>query len=106
MIGQTYLRVGWDGGRVAIYIKHGYHCVLCSDLTTGDIEAVCIEIILKCHILLLCGVYRPSNSGNAYWDLTENTFDNLSNSGIGDIVVVGDFNSDMKHHQLQLKCKI
>ena len=44
---------------------------------------------------MLCGVYRPPNSGNAYWDLIENTFGNLSNSGIGGIVVVGDFNSDM-----------
>ena len=44
---------------------------------------------------MLCGVYRPPNSGNPYWDLIENTFDNLSNSGLEDIVVVGDFNNDM-----------
>ena len=64
-------RIGRPGGGVAIYIKQGLHSVPRSDLINGDIEAICVEIILKNHKLLLCGVYRPPNSGNPYWDLIE-----------------------------------
>ena len=88
-------RIDRPGGGVAIYIRHGLHSVLRSDLINGNIEAISVEIRLKNHKLLLCGVYRPPNSGNPYWELIEITFDNLSNSGIGDIVIVGDFNNDM-----------
>ena len=98
-------RIGRPGGGVAIYIKQGLHSVPRSDLIYGDIEAICVEIILKKHKLLLCGVYRPPNSGNPYWDLIETTFDNLSNSGLEDIVVVGDFNNDMATHSCSTKIR-
>ena len=35
------------------------------DLITGELEALCVEIILKSHKLLLFGVYRPPNTGSA-----------------------------------------
>ena len=40
-------RIGRPGGGVAIYIKQGFHSVPRSDLINGDIEAICVEIILK-----------------------------------------------------------
>ena len=89
-------RADRPGGGVAMYVRSGINYVRRPDLITGELEALCVEIILKSHKLLLCGVYRPPNTGNAYWDLIENTLDNLSNSGVADIVVVGDFNSDMR----------
>ena len=84
------------GGGVTMYFRSGINYVRRADLITGELEALFVEIILKSHKLLLCGVYRPPNTGNAYWDLIENTLDNLSNSGVADIVVVGDFNSNMR----------
>ena len=88
-------RIGRPGGGVAIYIKQGLHSVPRSDLINGKFAAICVEIILKTHKFLFCGIYRPPNSGHPYWDLIETTFDNLSNSGLEDIVVVGDLNNDM-----------
>ena len=66
------------------------------DMIGGDIEAICIEVSIQNHKLLLCRIYRPPNSGLNYWDLIENTLDNISNSPITDTVIVGDFNCDFK----------
>lgn len=96
-------RTDRPGGGVAIYVKTGLNCVCRSDLISGNLESLCIEIILKKHKLLLCGIYRPPNLANAYWDLIDDTFDHLSNSGIGDIIIVGDFNSDMKNPNISNK---
>lgn len=68
-----------------------------NNLIYGDLEALCIEISSKSHNFLLCGIYRPPNSGNDYWDLIENTFDNLNNSSINDLIILGDFNCDMSN---------
>ena len=40
-------------------------------------------------------MYRPPNGGSDYWDLIEQTFDNLCDSHITDLVILGDFNSDL-----------
>ena len=52
---------------------------------------------MQSHKILPCGCYRPSNSGNNYWDLTEQSFDNLTTSAISDAIILGDFffNCDM-----------
>ena len=50
------------GGGVAIYVRSGLNYVRPPDLITGELEALCVEIILKSHNLLLCGVYRPLNT--------------------------------------------
>ena len=42
-------RIDRPGGGVAIYIRHGLHSILRSDLISCDIEAVCVEIILIKH---------------------------------------------------------
>lgn len=84
------------GGVVAFYVRTGLHCIQRSDLVNGEIEALCLELSFKSHKFLLSGIYRPPNSGNMYWDLIENTLDNMTNSRIGDLIVVGDFNCDMQ----------
>ena len=40
-------------------------------------------------------IYRPLNSASDYWDLIEQTFDNLCDSHITDLVILGNFNSDL-----------
>lgn len=83
------------GGGVAIYVRTGLQSTQRSDLIHGDIEALCIEVTIKHHKILICGIYRPPNSGNNYFDLIENTFDNLSSSPLKDLIILGDFNCDM-----------
>ena len=83
------------GGGVAIYVRSGMQSKQRTDLIHGDIEALCIEVTIKHKKLLICGIYRPPNSNNNYYDLIENKFDNLSNISTKDLIILGDFNCDM-----------
>ena len=88
-------RLGRQGGGVAIYTRIGIPSVERQDLLYYDLEAICVEVILKSHKYLVCGVYRPPDTGHEYWDLIEQTFDNMSTSSIDDLVIVGNFNCNM-----------
>ena len=96
------------GGGVAIYVRKGVTSTRRDDMTHGDIEAICIEVCIRNHNLLLCGIYRPPNSGLNYWDLIENTLDDISNSPITDTIIVGNFNCDIKaanlSNQMHILC--
>lgn len=91
------------GGGVAIYVRTGLQSARRSELIHGGIEAVCIEITMKRHKLLVCGIYRPPDSGNNYFDLIENTLDNMSNSLVNDQIILGDFNCDMLASRSKMK---
>ena len=82
-------------GGVAIYIASGIPSCKRNNIIQGDIEGICIEVSIQSHRFLLCGMYRPPNSGSDYWDLIEQTFDNLCDSHITDLVILGDSNSDL-----------
>lgn len=84
------------GGGVAIYIKSGVALHKQVNLVDNNIEALCVEVNVRGHKFLLAGFYRPPNSGREYWDSIESTFDNLSNSAINDLIILGDFNCDMQ----------
>ena len=84
------------GGGVAIYIKSGIALHKQMNLIDSDIEALCVEMIVRGHKFLLAGFYRPPNSGREYWESIDSTFDNLSNSVTNDLIVLGDFNCDMQ----------
>ncbi|MCG7868089.1 MAG: endonuclease/exonuclease/phosphatase family protein [Candidatus Thiodiazotropha taylori] len=92
-----------QGGGVAIYTKIGIHSINRSELLYNSLEAICIEIKLQSHKFLLCGLYRPPNSGTEYWDLIDQSFDNMSTSNIKDLVILGDFNCDMLKNDLNNK---
>ena len=87
--------LGRLGSGVAIYTRVGISSVERTDLLYNDLEAVCIEITLQSHKILLCGYYRPPNSVNNYWDLIEQSLDNLTTIPISDVIILGDFNCDM-----------
>lgn len=89
-------REGRPGGGVAIYIKSGIALHKQTNLVENNIEALCIEVSLRGHKFLLGGFYRPPNSGCEYWDSIESTFDNLNNSAIKDLIILGDFNCNMQ----------
>ena len=88
-------REGRQGGGVAIYTKIGISSVNRPEFLYDNLEALCIEIKLQSHKFLLCGLYRPPNSGLEYWDLIDQSIDNMSTSTIKDLVIMGDFNCDM-----------
>ena len=57
------------------------------------IENIWIEITLKCHKKLLVGLFYRSPNTNAAADQSiENSIDLASNTGLHDIVILGDFN--------------
>ena len=84
------------GGGVAIYFRSGIASHRQTNLVENNIEALCIEVSIRGHKFLLGGFYRPPSSGQDYWDLIESTLDNLSNSTIKDLIILGDFNCDMR----------
>ncbi|MEW8546207.1 MAG: reverse transcriptase family protein, partial [Candidatus Thiodiazotropha sp.] len=88
-------RVDRQGGGVAIYTKIGIPSINRPELLYDNLEAICIEIKLQSHKILLCGLYRPPSTGTEYWDLIDASFDNMSTSSIKDLVIMGDFNCDM-----------
>ena len=87
------------GGGVAIYIKSG---ILSHKLTSnyGDLEGLRVEIYIRNHKFLLCGIYRPQNAGIELWNSIERTFQNLNTSSTKDIVILGDFNGNMHNNNL------
>lgn len=93
-------RDGRLGGGVAIYIKSGLSTHALTNLIDGDIEGLCVEINVRNHKFLLCGIYRPPNVASEYWDSIERTFENLNTSPIKDLIIVGDFNCNMKENNI------
>ena len=51
-------RLGRQGGGVAIYTRIRIPSIERQDLLYYDLEAICLEVILKSHKYLVCGVYR------------------------------------------------
>ena len=88
-------RMDRQGGGVAIYVREGLHSQNRPDLISGNIEAVCIEVLVKNNKCLVSGFYRPPNTDINYWDMIETSFDNMSNSPIQELIILGDFNCDV-----------
>ena len=88
-------RTDRQGGGVAIYVREGLHSQNRPDLISGNIEAVCIEVLVKNNKCLVSGFYRPPNTDINYWDMIETSFDNMSNSPIQELIILGDFNCDV-----------
>ena len=83
---------------VEINVKEGLQSRHRPDLISGNTETVCIEISVKVRKCFVSGFYRPPNTGTNYWDKIEATIENMSNSTIKELTVLGDFNCDRRHH--------
>ena len=59
-------RTDRQGGGVAIYVREGLHSQNRPDLISGNIEAVCIEVLVKNNKCLVSGFYRPPNTDINY----------------------------------------
>ena len=83
------------GGGVAIYLRDTLFGISRRDLHIPSLEALWIEVRLNNRPYLIGGFYRPPNTGNLYWNFIEESFDKAFNTNINDIIITGDFNSNM-----------
>ena len=85
------------GGGVAIYIRDNLFATVRLDLQVPSLEALWAEVHCKNRKLLIGGFYRPPDTGNHYWDMIEESFDRAYNTNFNDIIITGDFNSDLNN---------
>lgn len=83
------------GGGVIVYVRETFSCKRRTDLEIRGLEAVWVEIQIKCRKILVGGFYRPPNSNIAYFELIKESIDRAYNTSIVDIYILGDFNINM-----------
>ncbi|XP_045210645.2 uncharacterized protein LOC123562055 [Mercenaria mercenaria] len=83
------------GGGVAIYVRQNINVTHRQDLSVNGLEAVWIELHVNNRKLLLGGIYRPPSANNNYWQLLEHSIDQAFNEPCDDILITGDFNTDV-----------
>ena len=71
-----------------------------SNLISGNIEAVCIEVSVKDNKCLVSGFHRPPNTDSNYWDIIKASFDNMSNSPIKELILLRNFNCDVSSSRI------
>ncbi|MEW8542639.1 MAG: reverse transcriptase family protein, partial [Candidatus Thiodiazotropha sp.] len=84
------------GGGVTVYIRNTISFKRRYDLEIPNLEAVWVEISLRCKTILIGGFYRPPNSPIEYFNRITESFDRAYNTNINDIVILGDFNYNMQ----------
>ncbi len=84
------------GGAIAVYIDS---FVLAKKVATpsGE-ELLCLQLVLKSKVLLLCVIYRPPGFDTNLCNL-ENSIASLNACNYDRVIVVGDFNVDVSDHQ-------
>ena len=66
-----------------------------TNLIDGEVEGLCVKVNVRNRKFLLCGIYRPPNSGVEYWNSIR-TFENLNSYPVNDLVILGDFNCNIR----------
>ena len=87
-------RPGGIGGGVAIYVSTRFHVSRRFDLEVADLELLWCEIRLLNNKFLFGVCYRPPNSPVSFWDKLQESLDLARNSGVSNIILSGDLNSD------------
>lgn len=82
-------------GGVAVYVKNNIPCMRRTELEILNVESVWIEIRLKYKRLLIGTFYRPPNSDQSVLSNIERSIDLAIDTGISDIIILGDFNLNM-----------
>ncbi|MCG8033361.1 MAG: endonuclease/exonuclease/phosphatase family protein, partial [Candidatus Thiodiazotropha taylori] len=83
------------GGGVIVYVRDTLFCKRRIDLEIQGIECVWVELQIKSKRVLIGGFYRPPNSNADYFNLIKESIDRACNTGIGDLIITGDFNINM-----------
>ena len=61
----------------------------------NGLECVWVQIKLRGHDILICGIYRPPNLSQNYWTLVHESVDRAKSTSIQDIIILGDLNNDL-----------
>ena len=82
-------------GGVAIYVKQTLNVVRRRDLELYGLECVWIQVKIRGHDILVCGIYRPLDANLDYWSLIHESIDRAKSTNVQDIVILGDLNNDL-----------
>ena len=95
-----------DGyGGVAIYIKNNIPFKPRQDLSITGLENLWVEILLPNTRILLGVLYRSPSSGSNILDLIDNNFEAAVDTGIDNIILMGDLNMDFNNSNTRKKLK-
>ena len=98
-------RVGDSHGGVIVYVKRDIPCKRRIDLEIINVECIWVEISLHNKTVLIGTFYRPPNASPIVLSDIENSIGLASDTGIAEIVVMGDFNLNMLNQHTQTKIK-
>ena len=82
-------------GGVAIYVRESLNVIRRSDLELKDLECVWIQVKIRGDDILICGIYRPPNSSQNYWNLIHESVDRAKSTAVQDIIILGNLNNDL-----------
>ena len=85
-------RVGDNHGGILVYVKTDLPCKRRYDLELVTIECLWVEINVKNKNILVGTFYRPPNSNALIFSDIENSIGLAFDTGIPDIIILGDFN--------------
>ena len=85
-------RCNHRGGGVLLAIKSDLHCVRRYDLEVNTEMLACELRISNSRCLLFAVFYRPPDIGEGFLEEFRRFLNNVSISGIADIIITGDFN--------------
>ena len=86
-----------------IYVKNGIFYKRRNDLEIRGIESIWIELIHNHKSILFGLFYRPPNADGQYFSNIEDSISLAVDTGISDIIVTGDFNSNFFNAQSRRK---
>ena len=96
-------RINDSHGGVLVYVKDSINKIRRNDLEIARLECIWIEIILNKKHILLGTFYRPPSSDSTYYTIIEDSINLAVDTGIADIVIIGDFNYNMLSDQTARK---
>ena len=86
-------RVDRISGGVVMYVRN---CITCKRRAEfRGVEAVWVELYVKCKKILAGVFYKPPNCTINYFDLMKQSIDRACYTSISDIIITGDFNFNM-----------
>ena len=96
-------RVGDSHGGILVFVKDCIPCKRRADLELINIECIWVEVNVRNKTILVGTFYRPPNSHPLILNDIENSIGLAVDTGISDIVILGDFNLNMLAIQSQRK---
>ena len=92
-------REGDSHGGILVYVKNDIPSKRRDDLELNNIECLWVEINVRNKKLLVGTFYRPQNSNALVFSNIENSSGMAVDTGIADIIILGDFNINILNEQ-------